>query len=187
MELKLPQWYRILGPRVTVLVSTIDRNNISNAAPVSFISPLSAEPPLLMIALRPERHTLANIRETKDFVLNLPGEELLKEVMICSKPFPKGVSEIKEAKLTEVKAKKVSSPRIAECFAWIECKFSTDYTAGDHQLIIGEILIAEIKDEFYSVDHDLRQDFFLCTEAKPLLHLAGKDFAVPTKSLRASD
>jgi flavin reductase (DIM6/NTAB) family NADH-FMN oxidoreductase RutF len=180
MEIKLPQWYRILGPRVTVLVSTVDKNGNSNAAPVSFISPLSAEPPLVMIALRPERHTLANIRETKDFVLNLPQEELINQVMICSKPFPQGVSEIKEAKLTEIKAKTVSSPRIAECLAWIECKFSAEHLAGDHQLIIGEILIAEIKDEFY-------KEFFLCTKAKLLLHLTGKDFAIPGKIVHPSE
>jgi len=180
MELKLSQWYRILGPRVTVLVSTIDKNGISNAAPVSFVSPLSAQPPLVMIALRPERHTLANIRETKDFVLNLPQEDLLNEVMICSKPFPKGVSEIKEAKLTELKAKKVQAPRIAECLGWIECKFLTEYLAGDHQIIVGEILVAEIKDEFY-------EEIFLCDQAKPLLHLTGKDFAIPTKILRAPE
>jgi len=180
MELRLPQWYRILGPRVTVLVSTIDKNGISNAAPVSFVSPLSADPALLMIALRPERHTLANIREMKDFVLNLPGEKLLNQAMICSKPFPKGVSEIKEAKLTEVKAKKVKAPRIAECLAWIECKFSQEYPTGDHQLIIGEILVAEIKDEFY-------KEIFLCAQAKPLLHLTGKNFAIPAKTIRASN
>lgn len=180
MELKLPQWYRILGPRITVLASTVDKNGVSNAAPLSFVSPLSAEPALVIIALRPERHTLANIRETKDFVLNLPGEELLDKLMICSKAFPKGVSEIKEAGLTESKAKKVKSPRIAECFGWLECKFVTEYTVGDHQLIIGEILIAEIKDDFY-------KEIFLVMEAKPLLHLTGKDFAIPGKTVRASE
>ncbi len=180
MELRLAQWYRILGPRVTVLASTVDKNGISNAAPLSFVSPVSADPALVMIALRPERHTLANIRETKDFVLNLPQEELLNQLMICSKPFPKGVSEIKEAGLTELKAKKVKSPRIAECFGWLECKFSAEYTTGDHQLIVGEILIAEIKDEFY-------KEIFLVMEAKPLLHLTGKDFAIPGKTVQASD
>jgi len=180
MKIKLQQWYRILGPRVTVLVSTVDKEGISNAAPVSFVSPVSAEPALVMIALRPERHTLANIWETKDFVLNLPGEEILDKLMICSKAFPKSVSEIKEANLTETKAEKVKAPRIAECFGWIECKFSAEYTAGDHQIIIGEILDAEIKDEFY-------KEIFLCVKAKPILHLTGKDFALLGKTVRASD
>jgi flavin reductase (DIM6/NTAB) family NADH-FMN oxidoreductase RutF len=119
--------------------------------------------------MAPTRHTLANIRETGDFVVNLPGEELLAQLMVCAKPLPLGVSEIKEAGLHEEKAKTVTSPRIRECFGWFECKLREIVAAGDHQLVLGDILRAEAAEKV----------------ALPLLHIGGADFSLPGKALKA--
>lgn len=181
MEIKSSGFYEVLSPRCAVLISTIDKEGKSNAAPFSFVTPVSSNPPLLLFAATPVRHTLANVRETGDFVLNMVSEELLDRLWICSKAFPKGVSEIEEAGLTERRSKQVRSPSIEECIAWIECRFEFEKEAGDHILVVGRVIHVECKDEY------LKDGEFDVSGAKPVMHIRGRRFVVAERIVRAGD
>ncbi len=178
MELSLTQWYKVLAPRPVVLISTVNAKGISNAAPFSFVMPCSTDPPLIAFSSDPEHHTVKNILETKDFVVNIPGRKLLKQLWICAEDFPYGVSEIKKANLTEEESIKVQSPKIKECFAHFECKLSKQYRAGDHSLILGKVLRADINDEYFLGKK------YLISRANPLMHIAGAEFGLLGKVVK---
>ena len=40
IKLDLNNWYKVLAPRSTVLVATVNEKEISNAAPFSFVMPV---------------------------------------------------------------------------------------------------------------------------------------------------
>lgn len=172
MEIAVSGFYEILSPRCAVLISTVDKEGRSNAAPFSFVTPVSANPPLLLYASAPQRHTLANTRETGDFVLNIVPEGLLDKLWVCSKAFPKGVSEIEKAGLTERKSQIVKSPSIEECVGWLECRLEFEKEAGDHILVVGRVVHAECKDEF------MAKGEFEVSRAKPVMHIRGRRFVV---------
>ena len=172
MELDVTNFYEILAPRCTVLVSTVDKQGRPNAAPFSFVTPVSANPPLVLIASAPTRHTLSNIRETGEFVLNIVSESMLDKMWICSQAFPKGVNEIREAGLTERKSKYVKAPSIEECAGWIECRFDSEHEAGDHILVVGRVLGVGCHDEL------MKADQFDVTRAKTVMHIRGRRFVV---------
>ena len=111
MELSLSKWYKVLAPRPAVLISTVNIRGNPNAAPFSFVMPCSSEPPLIAFSSDPDHHTVKNILETKDFVVNIPSRKLLKQLWVCATDFPYGVSEIKKANLTEEKSIKVHTIR----------------------------------------------------------------------------
>ena len=179
MELSLRQWYKVLSPRPVVIVSTVNLKGVSNAAPFSFVMPTSCDPPLIAFASSPDHHTVKNILKTKDFVVNIPSYEILKKLWVCASYFPAGVSEIKKADLTEEESTKVKSPRIKECFAYFECKLFRSYMAGDHLLIVGKILQADIRDEYLSGGK------YLITQANPLMHIGGSEFGLLGKVIKA--
>ncbi len=179
MEINPLGFYEILSPRCTVLISTVDKEGRSNAAPFSFVTPVSSDPPLVLYASAPKRHTLANTRETGDFVLNIVPEDLLEKLWVCSKTFPKGVSEIEKAGLTERKSKKVKSPSIEECLGWIECQLEFEKEAGDHILVLGRVIHAECKDEF------MKKGEFDASKARPVMHIRGRRFAVGERVVQA--
>jgi flavin reductase (DIM6/NTAB) family NADH-FMN oxidoreductase RutF len=180
MEFKLSGFYEIMSPRCTVLISTVDGEGKANAAPFSFVTPVSVDPPLLLFAATPARHTLANARETGDFVLNLVPEELLDRMWVCAKAFPKGTSEIDEAGLTERKSRHVKAPSIEECAGWIECRLEFEKEAGDHILVVGRVVHAEAKDEF------TKDGEFDVSAAKPVMHVRGKRFVAAERIVRAT-
>jgi flavin reductase (DIM6/NTAB) family NADH-FMN oxidoreductase RutF len=179
MEISPSGFYEILSPRCAVLISTVDKDGNANAAPFSFITPVSSNPPLLLYASAPQRHTLANTRETGDFVLNIVPEGLLEKLYVCSKAFPKGVNEIEKAGLTEKKSQKVKSPSIQECVGWIECQLEFEKEAGDHILVVGRVVHAECKDEFISKNE------FDVSKAKPVMHIRGRRFVVAERVVQA--
>lgn len=179
MKLSPSKWYKVLAPRPVILVSTVNEKGISNAAPFSFVMPVSIEPPLIAFASDPDHDTVKNILKIKDFVVNIPGKELLEQVWECSDDYPYGVSEIKEAKLTEEKSNKIKSPKIKECFAHFECKLFAKHDAGDHLLIIGEVLEAEVRDDLF------KKGKFQITKANALMHIGAEEFGLLGKVLKA--
>ncbi len=179
MEIPLSGFYEVMSPRCTVLISTVDKDGNANAAPFSFVTPVSVDPPLLLFAATPQRHTLANARETGDFVFNMVPEGLLDKLMLCSRAFPRGVSEIAEAGLSERQSKRVKAPSIEECVGWIECKYEFEKEAGDHILVIGSVVHAECRDEF------MDQERFDVAKARPVMHVKGRRFVPAERVIRA--
>ena len=57
--------YKLLSPRIVILVTTVDEKGRINAAPYSFCGPLEFSPPLVYFAARPFQDTYKNIRKTK--------------------------------------------------------------------------------------------------------------------------
>jgi len=179
MKMDPRKWYKVLAPRPTILVSTVNQQGVSNAAPFSFVMPLSLDPPLIAFASDPDHDTVKNILKTRDFVVNIPGRNLLKKLWICRKEFPYGVSEIKKAKLTEEKSNKVRSPKIKECFAHFECKLFRKERTGDHLLIVGKVLEATLADRLF------RRGKYQLAKAHPLLHIGAEEFGLLGKIIKA--
>ena len=173
MKLKRADYYKLLV-RPVVVVSTISEKGISNAAPFSFSSPLSFKPPLYGFSCSPERHTWRNIKENEEFVVNIVGKDLGPLMKILEQKFPYEISEIEKAGLTEEISKKIQPPRIREAIAWLECKLESFEEMGDHIWIVGRVLEAEVKDEFWNEVIDVEK-------ASPLCHISGKFFATEMK------
>jgi len=171
-DLEVESFYRVLAPRPTILVTTINPEGQVNAAPFSFTMPVSLNPPLLAFASVPTHHTFQNLKETGGFVVNIPTADILGELWITGEKFPSGVNEIEKAGLTEIPSTKVSAPRIAECAAHMECKVFWIKEAGDHHLIVGEVLKVHVNENI------LKEGLLDVEKVKPILHLGGTNFVV---------
>lgn len=97
-----------LAPRPLVLVSTLGPDGAPNLAPFSMATPLSAEPPLVGVAILPrsdggQKRTLSNLEATDEFVLNLVTLALLDAALS-----PSG-----RAALPLLPSERVAPPRVA--------------------------------------------------------------------------
>jgi flavin reductase (DIM6/NTAB) family NADH-FMN oxidoreductase RutF len=165
--------HRILAPRTTVLISSIDKSGNTDVAPYSFVTPVSFDPPTLAVAIAPQRHTMSNIEETKEFVVNIPTSELAKSIMASAKPWRKDLDKIKESWLSSTPSKKVKPPRIRECVAWLECKLEWIKPSGDHNVVIGKVVHMDWIPE-------LEKDGMVDLNKYPVaMHLGGKSFVLP--------
>jgi flavin reductase (DIM6/NTAB) family NADH-FMN oxidoreductase RutF len=150
-----------VAPRPIAWVSTMSAKGQLNLAPFSFFNVVCVDPPLLGFApgLRPPRHegphgepkdTLRNIRETKEFVVNIVTYALTEAMNITSGEYEAAVNEFEVARLTPQPAKLVRPPRVGESPVSFECRlhqivdFSPKPTSGS--LVIGEIVCIHLSD-----------------------------------------
>lgn len=161
---------RLLHPMHTVLVTCIDKTGKPNIITLAWAMPTSINPPLTAISVRPNRHSHALIEETKEFVVNIPTMEILRETLFCGRTSGKDHDKFKETGLTPQPAKKVKPPIIKECVAHLECKLRSQFTTGDHTIFIGEIIEAYANKETFTDEYDLKK-------AKMVFHVGGNDFA----------
>lgn len=164
-------------PMPVVLISTVSMEGIRNIAPYANVMPILRPWDLIAIASWIKRDTLDNIRETKEFVINVPSADLVNEVMICSRNYPKEVDEFVEAKLREKKSNKVKAPSIEGCIAWMECVLDKEVIEeGKYSIIIGKVVHLEVDGQYFE-NGDM--DF---EAARPLSMMCGDEgmyFTVP--------
>jgi flavin reductase (DIM6/NTAB) family NADH-FMN oxidoreductase RutF len=156
-----------VAPRPIAWVSTLNPSGQPNLAPFSFFNCVSVDPPLLAFApgLRPPKNadtaqgeaqgvakdTLRNVRETKEFVVNVVTYDLLDQMNITSGEYDPRVNEFELAKLTPKPSKIVRPPRVGESPVNFECKlyqildFSTAPTSSS--LVLGQIVAVHIDDK----------------------------------------
>ncbi len=151
MKVDPQEYMRIVPALPVVLVSTL-HGDVKNLAPFGMDMPISSDPPLYAIGVRTTRDTYKNIVENREFVVAVPGPGLVKKIEITAQSFPNDVSEFDKAGLTPVKSKMVKPFRVKECQANFECKLEWMKQAGDHYIIVGRVLAADIDDEIYEED-----------------------------------
>ena len=151
-----------VAPRPIAWVSTISGSGQPNLAPFSFFNCVCVDPPLLAFApgLRPSKQaqashgepkdTLRNIRETREFVVNIVTYELREAMNSTSGEYDASVNEFELAKVTPEPSKIVRPPRVTESPVSFECKlhqildFSPAPTSSS--LVIGQIVSIHIND-----------------------------------------
>jgi len=151
-----------VGPRPIAWVSTMSASGAFNLAPFSFFNAVCVDPPLLAFApgLRPPKQpqakageakdTLRNIRETKEFVVNIVTYELAEAMNLTSGEYDASVNEFEVAKVTPEPSKIVRPPRVAESPVSFECKlhqildFSPRPTSSS--LVIGQVVSIYMND-----------------------------------------
>lgn len=160
---------RFLHPMHTVLV-TCGEAEKANIITLAWAMPTSINPPLIAISVRPTRHSYRLIRETREFVVNIPTMEIVEETLFCGRRSGKKYNKFKETNLTPLPAKTVKTSIIKECIAHLECRLKRSFTTGDHIIFVGEIV------EAYADEDSFKEEFDI-GKAKLVFHLGGDKFA----------
>ncbi len=149
MILKTNQRGQML-PLPVVLISTINKDGVQNIAPWSCVTPILRPLDEILLASWIKRDTLMNIRETGDFVVNVPPVKMVDAVMTCSKNFPPDVDEFEESGLKPCLSKRVKPPGIEGCIARLECTLIEEIRREKYSLLIGKVIHLEAEDRFFN-------------------------------------
>jgi flavin reductase (DIM6/NTAB) family NADH-FMN oxidoreductase RutF len=137
-------------PLPVVLISTIAEGGIRNAAPWSCVIPVLRLLDEVLIASWLKRDTLENIRQTGEFVINVPRAGMEEAVMICARNYPPETYEFQEAGLVARRSSAVKTPGIEGCLAWAECRLEEEIAREKYVLIVGRVVHLEVDDRFFS-------------------------------------
>jgi flavin reductase (DIM6/NTAB) family NADH-FMN oxidoreductase RutF len=135
-------FHYLLHPYNTSLVTCCDAEGQPNVIAIAWLVPVSVHPPLVGMSIRPTRYSYGLIQATGEFVINVASHEIAQQVLFCGRHSGRDVDKFAATGLTAGKAQHVRPPIIKECVAHLECRVVQEVEAGDHHLVIGEVLAA---------------------------------------------
>jgi flavin reductase (DIM6/NTAB) family NADH-FMN oxidoreductase RutF len=156
-----------VAPRPVCFASTIDKAGNINLSPFSFFNMFSSNPPVVIFS--PSRrvrdnttkHTLENVIEVPEVVINIVTYEMVHQVSLASCEYPKEMNEFEKAGFTAESATLVKPPMVKESKVKMECKvlevkpLGTEGGAGN--LVICEVIRMHIDDSLLDENKKIDQ------------------------------
>ncbi|WP_085309525.1 flavin reductase family protein [Planktotalea arctica] len=171
----------IVTPRPIGWISTRDNNGRDNLAPYSFFNAVAYVPPQVMFASTGTKDdragtkdSVAVIRETGVFCVNVVSAALQDAMNTTSKALPAGTDEFAHAGLTKAECNSIDAPRVAAAPAALECKLTQIITLQGEAnfLVLGEVTGVHMDDAC------LKDGRFDVTSFQPLARLGYRDYSV---------
>jgi flavin reductase (DIM6/NTAB) family NADH-FMN oxidoreductase RutF len=120
-----------------VTVVTVGRGGVENALTVSWASPVSFDPPEIMIAVNIHHYSVDFLRSTKNFAVNVlrVGQQRLAAHFARQ-------SMTGEDKLEAIphRAGETGAAILTDALAWFDCEVSALHEVGDHLLVVGTVV-----------------------------------------------
>ena len=162
------QYYlqHVVAPRPVCFASTIDKAGNVNLSPFSFFNLFSSNPPIVVfspgrrIRNNTTKHTLENVMEVPEVVVNIVTYDMVHQVSLASREYPKKVNEFEKAGFTPEPATLVKPPMVKESKIKMECKVvevkPLGAEGGAGNLVICEVLRLHIDDSL--LDENKKMD-----------------------------
>lgn len=162
----------VVTPRPIGWISTRGADG-DNIAPYSFFNAVAYVPPQVMFSSTSAKDSLANIRETNVFCVNVVSEALMTQMNESSAAVPRGVDEFTHAGIAKAECTTINAPRAAHAPAALECKLTQILQLpGDANFaIFGEVTGIHLSDDC------LHDGIFDVLSFNPVSRLGYRDFA----------
>jgi flavin reductase (DIM6/NTAB) family NADH-FMN oxidoreductase RutF len=132
-----PQTWLYPMPAVLVGATVQDKPNFMTAA---WTGIACAAPPMLTVAIRPQRHTRKGIVDKGGFSINVPRVDHAAWVDYLGIVSGRDEDKIARAELEVFFADPGHVPMIAQCPVGLVCRVEHILSLGSHDLVVGEIL-----------------------------------------------
>ncbi|MCV2880557.1 flavin reductase family protein [Actibacterium sp. XHP0104] len=175
----------IIAPRPIAWVSTRGADGQDNLAPFSFFNGAAYSPPQIMFATTgtkpdgtPEKDTLAHIRATGVFCVNMVEYAMMHPMNESSGGWPREVDEFDKAGIAKADCETIPCPRIAGAPASLECKLTqiVQLEGKSNNVIFGQVTGVHLRDDC------LRDGKFDITTFGALARLGYRDYATITET-----
>ncbi|MFT3688163.1 flavin reductase family protein [Paenirhodobacter sp.] len=172
----------IVAPRPIGWISTRGAMG-DNLAPYSFFNAVAYVPPQVMFAstaAKSDREgtkdTVAQIRETGVFCVNMVTRALIDAMNATSAPLPAGEDEFTAAGIAKAPCETIDCPRVAEAPAALECRVTqiVPLLGAANVLVLGEVTGVHIRPDCLNGGRYLPPD--------RLSRLGYKDYAAITET-----
>ncbi|MEZ0345762.1 MAG: flavin reductase family protein [Infirmifilum sp.] len=170
VEVNLNWHTRLLHPKLVTLIVTSLKSGRVNVMPASWVTPTSVTPPLVTLALSPRRYTYEVLQQSREFTVNPVSREMLELVEYTGSVSGREEDKVQRAGIKLIQAETVSAPCIDGALACIECRVWSQYPAGDHVLVVGQVLKALVLQEVWG------NNTYILEKAKPLFHVGGDSY-----------
>ncbi len=135
----------MLNPVPAVMITSRNSEGKDNVFTVGWIGTACTKPPMITVAIRPERLSYEYIKESGSFVVNLASSNLVKAVDYCGVKSGRTNDKFKDMNLSLSEAKDISCGIINQCPVAFECVVKSITPLGTHDLFLAEIVNCHVE------------------------------------------
>lgn len=147
----------MIYPVPAVMVSCRNEE-IDNIITIAWAGTVCTNPAMVSISIRKSRHSYNIIKESGEFIINLPGKDLAFAVDFSGVKSGRDIDKFKDLKLTKKMGSKVNVNMIEECPVNIECKLKEIVNLGSHDMFLGEVLAVNVDESLMDETNKLNLD-----------------------------
>lgn len=136
-------------PPVMVTCGTTEKPNVLTIAWTGIVN---SDPPLTYISVRPSRYSYSIIKESGEFVINIPTFELARACDYCGVKSGRNTDKFKDMELEIEPCVKVKAPMLVKSPVSLECKVKSVTSFETHDMFLAEIVNVNIDDRFLEAD-----------------------------------
>lgn len=146
----------LITPRPIGWISSRSSKGYDNLAPYSFFNGVAYTPPQVMFSStsgKPDqdgvKDSVANIRETGVFCVNVVAYDMAQVMNQTSGPWPKEVDEFADAGIEKAECQLIDCPRVANAPANLECRLTriVKIEGEANTVVFGEVIGIHMRDD----------------------------------------
>lgn len=123
-----------------------DKTAVPNLITVAWAGICCSKPPMLSIAIRPERYSHGLITASGEFTVNLVGKALCHAMDYCGVVSGRDVNKFANTGLTPLAVPGLTAaPAVAQAPAYLCCKVKQVLPLGSHDLFLADIVDARVR------------------------------------------
>lgn len=168
----------MLNPVPAVLITCKNKENKVNVFTVGWIGTACTKPPMITVAIREERLSYDYIKETKEFVVNLPSKHMVDIVDFCGVRSGRVVDKIKKFNIKLSNSKNIDVPILEDCPISLECKVKSITPLGTHHLFLAEVLAVHVDENLIDSKGKIHYE-----KANLISYCHGEYYPLPEKSI----
>jgi flavin reductase (DIM6/NTAB) family NADH-FMN oxidoreductase RutF len=127
-----------------VSVVTVGRGGVENALTISWASPVSFDPPQMMIAVDRLHYSADFLRSTKNFCLNVLREG---QQRLAGQFAHQTMAHENKAEGLPTRESDTGATILTEALAYFDCEITAIHEAGDHLMVVGRVVDAGVLGE----------------------------------------
>ena len=137
----------LLSPVPPALISCSHEGK-DNLITIAWTGILNTEPAKTYISVRPERYSYNMIKESGEFVINLPSQHIIRSIDFCGARSGRTVDKFAACRLTREEASQVACPMVAESPVSLECRVTDIVKLGSHDMFMADIVAVNIDERY---------------------------------------
>lgn len=126
-------------------VLTVTSGGEEHGMTCNWLTQASFEPPMVVVAVENTSKTIGLVRDAHHFAVNLLTDgqrDLAGKLGRTSEQAPQKLKGVKTKP-----APQSGAPILVDALGWVECRLMTTLPAGDHTLVLGEVVEAGVEHE----------------------------------------
>lgn len=139
---------RLVQPSLATLVSSRYKDRDALLA-IGWVMPVSYSPGKIAIAISPERFSYDIIKASKMFAVNIMEYDYVESIYCAGTVSGNDFKDkISYCGLNKMMGRILPIPVVKEALGVIECRVSQSMITGDHEIFVGDVEIAYVKDKY---------------------------------------